>query len=156
RLAHSPRNRGVTMLFDRFYSLLLSAVILCGMGVMPTASSEDLASVGKKVEQLLKAGNFAAAEPHVRSMLALIIKEQGRDSDAAANAAHTLAYTLLNQGKNAEAEPFARQALTTWQKVKGLSSGAAGNAANTLATILMNLARDAEAEPYVRLYVVSM
>lgn len=142
-------------MISRFVSCILSIVMICGGG-LASASAEDLGTTGRKVEQLLKAQDFRAAEPHVRAMMAMIVKAEGRDSDGAANAAHTLAYTLMNEGKNAEAEPFARQALATWQKVKGPSSGAAGNAANTLAIILMNLSRDAEAEPFVRLHVVAL
>jgi len=132
-----------------FISFILAFVILCAGG-LATASADDLAATGRKVEQLLKVQDFTAAEPQVRTMLAMIVKAEGRDSDAAANAAHTLAYVLINRGKNAEAEPFARQALATWQKVRGASSEAAGNAANTLANVLTNEGKNAEAEPYAR------
>ena len=102
---------------NRLFSLFLSVVVICGTGARSTALAQDLAATSQKVDQLLKAGNFAAAEPYTRTMLALVTKAEGRNSDAAANASHTLAYVLMNENKNADAEPFARQALETWQKV---------------------------------------
>ncbi|MBI5768638.1 MAG: tetratricopeptide repeat protein [Verrucomicrobia bacterium] len=108
---------------------------------------DDFAALRERADALRDAGNYIAAEPIERQVLALVIQEQGEQSRQVPGRQVVLAEILLKLGKVEEAEALARTALAAREKNSLPGDEAIAFSQHNLGLVLVAQKRYAEAEP---------
>jgi tetratricopeptide (TPR) repeat protein len=109
--------------------------------------AEGLPALRARALAMRNQGDYAAAEPIDRELLALTIKEQGEEGRDVVGNRSILAETLLRVGKLEEAEQLARVVLVGREKDNPPGSYNVATAHRRLGSVLVAQKRFAEAEP---------
>lgn len=118
------------------------ASLLLAAAVPVTAQSEG--AVTDRVMQLIEAGQAGEAERQARAALDAVIKHDGRNSIAAADAHLPLAYALFATGRAAEAVALLGERVVMVEAAKGAQSAEAVKARVDHTSAMMSLAEQYE------------
>ncbi|MGB7510806.1 MAG: tetratricopeptide repeat protein [Pelodictyon phaeoclathratiforme] len=115
-----------------------------------TIEDQDTVYLDAHARILQRTGNYAAAEPLFRRVLAIYEKQLGSDHLSVATGMYNLAGLMGAQGKYAAAETLSRRALAIYEKQLGSDHPFVATGLNGLASFLRDQGKYAEAEPLFR------
>ena len=107
---------------------------------------ERLAAEHNLIQALIGQGNYAEAEPMLRALHEVLVREFGAEHHNVLTNASTLAQALAFQRKYADAEEIEREALAVQKRLLGAEHPNTLSSANNLSLYLSNQGKYVEAE----------